>query len=336
MKRIYILLTTAALLSGCVGMNYSDGDSTKQWLKVVSSKKDMDGNVTDVCYRLDLKFNPAEAITRLDTDMSCITKCCWYSERKSVELNFNSAFPDEIVKNGIAKKYSPENVNFYISYSPFLDTIHGRVSQKSAINREGLVTLEYTEVKDTERYLKIGHDDLRAAKFEDDAREGSYLFKSEEEKQAAKEAQAVRPITAAPAPATIAAREQAPKVQDTVSTDEREALLQQKLKYERNQAVLLVKRFYDQKIDAYIMDIDKAQKRKGLVLMANDRNWLTIKTGSPIYKVTCRVNGRLGATPQDMKDYPISCGVYEVNLDEQTVMPKDTDARTIVSGEYKN
>ena len=84
------------------------------------------------------------------------------------------------------------------------------------------------------------------------------------------------------------------------------------------------------------MDIDKAQKRKGLVLMANDRNWLTIKTGSPVYKVTCRVNGRLGATPQDMKDYPISCGVYEVNLDEQTVMPKDTDARTIVSGEYKN
>ena len=335
MKRIYILLSAAALLSGCVGMNYTDGDSTKQWLKVVSSNKDMDGNVTDVCYRLDLKFNPAEAITRLDTDMSCITKCCWYSERKSVELNFNAAFPDEIVRNAIAKKYSPENITFYISYSPFLDTIHGRVSQKSAINKEGLITLEYNEVKDTERYLKIGHDELRAAKFEGDGKEGSYLFKSDAQKQAAKEAQATRPITAAPAPAVVAAQAR-PQVQNTVSTDEREALLQQKLKYERNQAVLLVKRFYDQKIDAYIMNIDKTQKRKGLVLMANDRNWVTIKTGSPIYKVTCRVNGKLGSTQQNMKDFPIACGVYEVNLDDQTVTPKDTDARTIVSGEYNN
>lgn len=337
MKRIYILLTATALLGGCVGMNYSDGDSTKQWLKVVSSQKDMDGNVTDVCYRLDLKFNPAEAITRLDTDMSCITKCCWYSERKSVELNFNAAFPDEMVRNAIAKKYSPETIKFYISYSPFLDTIHGRVSQKSALSRDGLVTLEYTEVKDTDRYLKIGHDDLRAASFDGDAREGSYLFNSDAQKQAAKEAQAARPITAAPSPATVATQQQArQQVQNTVSTDEREALLQQKLKYERNQAVLLVKRFYDQKIDAYIMSIDKTQKRKGLVLMANDRNWVTVKTGSPVYKVTCLVNGKLGSAQQNMKDYPIACGVYEVNLDDQTVLPKDTDARTIVSGEYNN
>lgn len=332
MKKIYLLLAAGALLCGCVGMNYTDGDSTKQWLKIESSKSDMDGNITDVCYRLDLHFNPAEAITRIDTDNACITKCCWYSERKSVLIRFNDTFGDEMVKNAIAKKYAPDNVTFYISYSPFLDTIHGRISQKSVLRSDGLVTLQYTEVKDQERYLNVGgKEDLKPAKFEGDAHEGTYFFDKdipEQQRKAQEQAKAAQ---------EAAEKEKAEQQKlENLNMDDRDVLLQQKLKYERSQAVILVKRFYDQKIDSYIMNLDKEQRRKGLVLLTNDRKWITNKIGSPVYKVTCRVNGRLGKTQSDMEDYPIPCGVYQVDIEEKTVTPKDSLARSIVSGEYKN
>ena len=117
---------------------------------------------------------------------------------------------------------------------------------------------------------------------------------------------------------------------------ERQELLQKKLSYERRQAVLLVKRFYGKEIDSYILAIDKAKRAQGLVLMSNDRDWTTVKTGTPIYKVTCKVNGKLGKTASTMKNFPISCGSYEVDLDEKTVNPIDTAARSIVNGEYIN
>jgi len=332
MKKISLLLSFAFIACGCVGMTYTDGDSAKPWIKIVSSKTDMTGNVTDVCYRFDLHFTPAEAITRLDTDGDCITQCCWYSQHRSVKLNFNNGFADELQKNAIAKKYDPDSLTIFVKYSPFLNLISGKADNKSVMDSDGTITLKYNEVKDQEHYLTMAKEEEKAENYDNvKAHEGSYMYKkdvppeelaktkyAEEQKQKAEAAEAAKE-----------------KMQE-MPADEREQLLQEKLKYERKQAVLLLKRFYGQKIDSYIMSIDKAQRRKGLVLLANDRNWTTVKTGSPVYKVTCKVDGKLGSTQYNMKSYPIDCGVYVVNLDDQTVIANDNMARSIVNEEYKD
>lgn len=328
MKKSLIFLIFPLLLSGCVGMSSTDGDSTKKWISVVSSKADMDGDVYDVCYRLNLRFSPAEAEDRINTDAACITKCCWYSDTKTVEFRLNDTFPDDLVQYGVSKKYAPEKIKFYMNYSPFLNTIHGKAEPASAVRSDGLVKLDYTEIRNQERFLTAGHDPVKAAVFEadddGDTNKGEYLFKKQPKQEAT------------PAQKAAAAKAQEEAALSSMNDQDREALLQQKLSYERRQAVILVKRFYDREIDSYIMNIDKSKKRQGLVLLTNDRKWVTVKIGSPIYKVTCRVNGQLGKTQNDMKAYPIACGVYEVNLDDNTVTAKDTAARSIISGEYKN
>ena len=124
------------------------------------------------------------------------------------------------------------------------------------------------------------------------------------------------------------------KTYDLSDPVQRQELLEKKLAYERTQAVLLLKQFYQRDIDEYIHFIDKKQAAKGNVLLANDRQWQATKVGYPVYRITCNVKGELGKTQKTMKSYPIPCGTYEVNLDEKTVSPKDITAITIVNKDY--
>ena len=331
------------LICGCVGMSTTDGDSTKQWITIVSSKSDLDGSTADVCYKLNLRFNPEEAENRIDTDKACITRCCWYSENKLVQMDFNDGFAEELVQNGAAKKYEPELLTIRVNYSPFLKTIHGKADQKGVLKSDGLVQLDYDQVSRPEQFLDLDFGTQTPKQYEDtDIYKGSYLFtaqKNDAEAKAKEQIAQANQARAAQAQEEKAAEE---KTAETAAAGgdldeaERQELLQKKLAYERRQAVLLVKRFYNKEIDSYILAIDKAKRAQGLVLMSNDRDWTTVKIGTPIYKVTCKVNGKLGKTASTMKDFPISCGSYEVDLDEKTVTPTDTAARSIVNGEYIN
>ena len=324
-KFLPTILLMPLFLCGCVGMSTTDGSSTKQWISIVSSKSDLDGSTADVCYKLNLRFNPAEAEYRIDTDRACITRCCWYSENKSVQINFNEGFAEDLVKNGTAKKYTPETLTISVRYSPFLKTIHAKAEQKDVIKSDGLVQLEYDQVTKPEQFLDLDFGTQTAKLYkESDTKQGTYLFASE------------KPKNEPEVQSESKSEEEEITDYNDLSDSERQALLQKKLSYERRQAVLLLKRFYNKEIDAYILAIDKAKRAQGLVLMSNDRDWTTVKIGTPIYKVTCKVNGKLGKTPSTMKDFPISCGAYEVNLDEKTVTPIDTAALSIVNGEYMN
>ncbi|MDR1123030.1 MAG: hypothetical protein LBL61_00065 [Elusimicrobiota bacterium] len=312
MKKLLVLLAACAALCACVGMSTTDGDSTKEWIKIDSSKSSLGGKVEDVCYRLDLRFSPPQAAYGFNRDLACVSKCCWYSERKSVSINPNEYFARDMASSGRAVKYTPEKITFEMSYSSFLNTIHGRAEPKSALKSGGLIVLEGVEVKQDSHYLPIGQEPYKIAVYDDaeNAHGGTYLFKN-----------------------------QKPDTDETISfNDERERAeeLQKKLVYERNQAVLLLKRFYNKDIDTYIHSIDKAQRAKGQVLLANDRQWITDKIGSPVYKVVCRVNAQLGKTRASMKPYVIDCGAYRVDLDEKTVTPADAVARAVVAGEYKD
>ncbi|WP_428065561.1 hypothetical protein [Candidatus Proelusimicrobium volucris] len=319
------ILLMPLFICGCVGMSTTDGSSTKQWISIVSSKSDLDGSTADVCYKLNLRFNPAEAEYRIDTDRACITRCCWYSENKSVQMDFNAGFADDLVEYGAAKKYEPEILTVNVSYSPFLKTIHAKAEQKGVIKSDGVVQLEYDQVTKPEQFLDLDFGTQTAKLYrESDTKQGTYLFAPEK-----------KPDTTPQIYTDIKTDEEEPDYNE-ISDSERQELLKKKLSYERRQAVLLLKRFYNKEIDSYILAIDKAKRAQGLVLMSNDRDWTTVKIGTPIYKVTCKVNGKLGKTPSTMKDFPISCGSYEVNLDEKTVTPIDTAAISIVNGEYMN
>ena len=340
MRKFLPTLIIPLLLCGCVGMSTTDGSSTKQWITIVSSQSDLDGSTADVCYQLNLRFNPAEAQYRLDTDRACITRCCWYSENKSVLLDFNSGFASDLTQNGTAKKYTPETITINVSYSPFLKTIHASASPKGAIKSDGLVQLSYEQVTKPEQFLDLDFGTQTAMIYNNpDARKGTYLYPSQEPKEERAETpkENGQTQTQTQIQNQIKKEEQAEPVDySELSLSERQALLKKKLSYERRQAVLLLKRFYNKDIDSYILAIDKAKRAQGLVLMSNNRDWTTIKIGTPIYRVTCKVDAKLGKTADTMKDFPISCGTYEVNLDEKTVTPVDTAAISIVNGEYMN
>gem|GEM_PF-2716994 len=423
MKKFYIFLTMLLPLCACTGMSSFDGNSTKQWVTIESSKQDLEGKTIDVCYRFDVRFSPQEVTNRFDTDKACITRCCWYSETRQVNLNLNTDFAKELAEEGQANKYVTDKLVFNVRYSNLLNTIHATVKPNSALRSDGLINLDYTLVKEDPGLLKIDLGDLKPHDFsqiEENKHEGKYLYTQEEEamrryQEHIREMQDYQRVDTGitrgePEPATKVVeeevltpdqvvKEEASKIttqktvigtlqtqKDTPTSKinnpretyeyyeeqavyfeeepfdqqiakaqkqerenvyyhtevynlndptQRQTLLEKKLAYERNQAVELLRRFYQQDIDEYIRHIDKEQREKGYVLLANDREWKTTKVGYPIYRVKCSVNGKLGKTQKSLKEYLIPCGVYEVDLDENTVAPKDITAITIVNKDYK-
>jgi hypothetical protein len=233
-------------------------------------------------------------------------------------------------------------------YSSFLNAINARVEPSGLISSSGQVNLKYEQVTDPGRLLNLGFDtDIKAQKYYTEdikpnyekARERyvSYEQKAKENIRLTQQQLDEAGYGVQQTEQTAAQTADAAKTQiTTASRGAQNELLSQKLAYERQQSISLLKRFYEKEIDAYIMSVDKSLKQKGQVLMANDRRWIAAKIGTPIYKITCKVNGKAGATQSEMKDYPIGCGVYEVDLENQAVRPLDTTARSIASGEYKN
>ncbi len=394
MKRIYTLMAFILPLCACAGMSSFDGNSTKQWIVIESSKQDLEGKTIDVCYRLDVRFNPEEATQRFDSDKACITKCCWYSETRQINLHLNADFAKELAQTGQANKYNVDDLTFNVRYSNLLNTIHASVKPSFVMRSNGLINLDYSVMSDTAGLLKIDLGDLKVKDYsqeEEDGHKGSYLYKDQESsmnehQQAIDELKELSGIDTGKTPGeqvvekveTTIQEEQAvlqnqktvigtlqtresleaeqkalqeqnaklqASLQQTVNTinsktydlsdpAQRQELLEKKLAYERTQAVLLLKQFYQQDIDNYVRYIDKQQAAKGNVLLANDRQWQATKVGYPVYRITCNVKGKLGKTQNSMKDYPISCGTYEVDLDEKTVSPKDITAITIVNKDY--
>ena len=406
MKKLFIFFAVYLTLCACAGMSSYDGNSTKQWINIESSKQDLEGKTIDVCYTLDVRFSPVEATQRFDTDKACITKCCWYSDTKKIVLNLNADFGIELKEKGYANKYSQDTLIFNVRYSNLLDTIHASVNPSSVMRSDGLITLDYSRVNGDNGLLNLGLGDLTIKDYdqeEDNGHKGRYLYKEQEDamtqhqealneltemQEYQKVDTGITPGEPEPAPKETSLQEEdfnfeeetlsysqtqktaigtlqtqsktsANKIaqdyeekeeekpqfkqQDTYSTkvydlndpDQRQELLEKKLAYERNQAVALLKQFYEQDIDEYIRFVDKQQTAKGYTLLTNDREWKTTKIGYPIYKVKCNVKGKIGKTQNNMKDYPVPCGIFEVYLDDKKVLPRDITAITIVNKDYK-
>ncbi len=434
MRKLLILIF-CLMLAACAGNRTIDGETTKDWVKIVSSRVDNTGTIRDVCFLFDLSFSPESAYERIEHNpASCLEQCCWYSENKSVDFYFNDGFTKDLQEFGVSRKYYPDHIKIKMKYSPFLNRLSASVSS-DVISKDGTVYLDYEDINSsntilnskfnefeaktyTEEDLKrdsmpktakkttepisyktismsgMNRDELLAkaqAEAEKDrahAEEISSIYstvtegeeistpvalqvqeKSTKVKEAIKqnkeeieqeaeqvEQQVEQQVkeTKAVIPATMKANKAKAEevmydVQKTAEEDNRviaenletkidTLTLKQKLAYERKQAVELLKRFYGDEIDAYLRFLDNAKKKEGQVLLTSDKVWQAKKIGTPIYKISCKVRGKIAllGTNADTEttDYPIICGSYIVNLDEKTVEAKDALAKNIVQKKY--
>ena len=456
--RKFLLLTFCLLSTACAGHRTLDGETTKNWVKIVSSRLDKSGNVQDVCFIFDLSFYPGTVYERLKNNPNtCLEECCWYSENKSVDFYFNDGFTKDLEEQGVSRRYYPDNIRINLNYSPFLNRLSARATSSEGISKDGVVTLEYEDVykpevmhnenlyniksknysdktasdklkeQQTADYKTLSMSGLNRAELLPKAqkerdeyyivatekryvspekeyveeslffknqvspfdypedKEGKWLSKKtlteEEELRLARYKQnrytdEEKALAMAKLEAKKKADAEKAKAKGKQSAEKLKAAnkdsykedgmydmqrpyyeqsklvhvdpimpekvdndtLTLKLKYERKEAVKLLKRFYEDEIDAYLRALDKEKREEGQILLTNNKIWQAAKIGTTIYKVECNVEGKiilLGAkSDTEMEDYPISCGTYIVNLDEKTVEAKDDRAKKIVKKKY--
>lgn len=424
--RKLLILSCCLLLSACAGNRTLDGETTKNWVKIVSSKIDKSGNVRDVCYIFNLSFYPGSVYERLENNPdTCLEECCWYSENKSVDFYFNDGFVRDLEENGVSRRYYPDHIQINLTYAPFLNRLSAKASSPEGISKDGIVMLEYEDIYKPENIndtslgsieAKVYPEDLAAAKkkkkgpvtyktvsisglnreelltraknerdaynaaleeggealeedvssFEEEVEETKSLAKKpltkeERAKQKARVENEIQEaeetvettVTTVKKTKTNAKNKAKDTMYDVKRTLSQEATivyiepkmpekidettLSKKVAYERKEAVNLLKRFYGDEIDAYLLALDKAKRESGQLLITNNKAWQAQKIGTTVYKVSCDVKGQLVSTTKsgtEKEDYPIACGTYVVNLDEKTVEAKDDLAKKIARKRY--
>ena len=145
MRKLFIL-TFCLALCACAGTRTLDGETTKNWVKIVSSKTDNSGNIKDVCFIFDLSFDPGTAYDRVqDQPNSCLDQCCWYSENKTVDLYFNNGFIKDLEEKGTSRRYYPDHVTITMNYASFVNRLSARASS-DVISRDGIVKLDFEDL----------------------------------------------------------------------------------------------------------------------------------------------------------------------------------------------
>lgn len=150
--RKLLILTFCLLFTACAGNRTLDGETNKNWIKIVSSKVDRSGTAQDVCFLLDLSFYPGTVYDRLKNNPnSCLDECCWYSENKEVEYYFNDGFIRELENTGTSRRYYPDHITIKMTYSPFLNRLSAKATTPEGITKDGVVILDYDDISKTER-----------------------------------------------------------------------------------------------------------------------------------------------------------------------------------------
>lgn len=143
-------------LSACyTPLNNSGVATTKRWLDIPAKKVDFDGKQYDSCYRFNLHFWPQDAQDTLNLQESCLSACCWRSDKETVTLDFNKNFERDLATLGRAKKYTPGVITLTVKHSNLLNTTKVTVSPQGAITANGLVKLKYKEYEDPARLAQI-------------------------------------------------------------------------------------------------------------------------------------------------------------------------------------
>ncbi len=170
--RKLLIFTFCLVLASCAGTRTLDGETTKNWVKIVSSKIDKAGNIQDVCFLLDLSFYPGSVYDRIKNNPNmCLDECCWYSENKTVDYYFNDGFLKELKETGTARRYYPDHIRIKMNFAPFLNRLSAKAESYNGISKNGVVTLEYDDVVDSEMMNNEGFYDFEAKAYPEDPKD---------------------------------------------------------------------------------------------------------------------------------------------------------------------
>lgn len=160
--RKLLLLTFCLGLAACAGNRTIDGETGKNWIKIVSSRVDNSGTIKDVCFLFDLSFYPESAYERVKNNpSSCLEQCCWYSENKSVDYYFNDGFAKDMEEFGVSRRYYPDHIKVKMKYSSFINRLTASVSD-DIISSDGVVNLNYEDVRGENTILNTKFSEVKA------------------------------------------------------------------------------------------------------------------------------------------------------------------------------
>ncbi|MBQ3666978.1 MAG: hypothetical protein II913_02845 [Elusimicrobiaceae bacterium] len=308
MKKV-LLGAIVMLLVGCyTPMNNSGVATTKPWIEIPGKRVDFDGKQYDSCVRLNLRFWPQEAAERLDLQESCITACCWRSEKDEIVLDFNAKFDEEMEKYGHARKYSPDKITFKVTHSNLVNVTKVKANPQKAVNNSGLIKLSYKEVRDEQRMAQL-------AKQREYRVQQIYQYDEDPLMQEAVVTPAqtqVRPAAKNPRPVTLTPPTTQPQTQAGETLVK--SILQQRV---------------GAKIDNYFYQMNKTYRQQGALFLLSSRILSAHMQEDGTYLVTCHAKARTGIDQDHLNASDFQCGVWLVDLSTQTVLPYDKKAKQI-------
>ncbi len=305
MKKV-LLGAIAILLAGCyTPMNNSGVATTKSWIEVPGKRTDFDGKQYDSCVRFNLRFWPQEAAERLDLQESCITACCWRSEKDEIVLDFNQKFDEEMEKYGHARKYTPGKITLTVTHSNLVNVTKVKANPQKVINNSGLVKLSYEEIKDERRMAQLAQQRAYRAQ---------QIYQSEREPAVVEEVRA--PVAQQKARKTVATKPVVVQPAQPAQTGE-------------TLAKSILQKQVGAKIDTYFYQMNKTYLRQRAIFLLSSRLFSAREQEDGTYLVVCHAKARTGldANHLNLSDFP--CGTWLVDLSTQSVFPYDRTAQEI-------
>ncbi len=291
----WVLYAIILCLAGCyTPLNNSGVSTTKQWLEVPGKRVDFDGKQYDSCVQFNLRFWPQEAAERLDLQESCVSACCWRSERDEITLDFNKNFEQELHTYGVARKYSPEKITLKVTHSNLVNVTKVTIDPRGAVKNNGLVKLSYTTVRDEKRLAEIEQE----------------LAWQEEFMPAHEET-----APAAVRPAGTKKMSSASKPAQDVNLLRAKALVQRKA---------------GTQIDNYFYHMNKTYQAAGALFLLSSRMFTAQRQADGTYRVICHAKARTGVDEKHLNASDFPCGVWLADLATQIVLPDDAKARQIM------
>ncbi len=284
----------ALCLAGCYApLNNSGVSTTKPWIEVPAKRVDYEGKQYDSCVQLKLRFWPQEAAERLDLQASCISACCWRSEQSEIVLDFNKNFEEELLRYGVARKYSPAQITLKVTHSNLVNVTKVTATPRGAVKNSGLVKLSYTTVRDEARLAQI-------------------------EQELALQQEVL-----------LQEQVQAPRGLETV-TNTPQRLSRAKGRQALARARALVQRKVGAQIDNYFYQMNKTYRAQGAIFILSTRLLVPQLKTDGTYLVTCHAKARTGIDEAHLNASDFPCGVWVADLATQLVLPDDKKARQIL------
>ena len=296
MKKV-ILGAIALCVVGCyTPLNNSGVSTTKPWLEVPGKRVDFDGKQYDSCVQFNLRFWPQEAVERLDLQESCISACCWRSERAEITLDFNKNFAEELRTYGVARKYLPEKITLKVTHSNLVNVTKVTTDPRGAVKNNGLIKLSYTTVRDEKRLAEI-----------------EQALTWQEQQSPVPEVETTIPTPDKPKKSSV--QTTTAKAADDLNLRRAKALVQRKV---------------GAQIDNYFYHMNKTYQATGAMFLLSSRLLVPQQNADGTYTVTCHAKARTGIDEKHLNSSDFPCGRWLTDLATQLVLPDDAKARQIV------